>query len=174
MGELSAASDLRVFRCSRCILSSSQQAFNGWERTTRRDFRCTGVEWAIRKKKEGQIKSLPHWKLGHEGLLRRFTQERLLQFSPKHRFRLLAAIFLLALEDLAGRRKLFSHPRQPWRNSFDFHLRRGAQWSVLSSKPSLSTTVPPWRNIISSPSESILMRSPSLNSPSRILTAKGS
>jgi hypothetical protein len=110
-----------------------------------------GFEWAIRKKKEGQIKSLPLFEVRHEGLLRRFTQERLLQFSPKLRFRLLAIMFFLALEDLSGRRKLFSHPCQSLGNSSGFYLRHGAQWSVLSSKPSLSTTVPPWRNIISSP-----------------------
>jgi len=41
-----------------------------------------------------------------------FTQKGLLQFSTQLRFRVLAASFFLALEDLSGRRKLLSHPRQ--------------------------------------------------------------
>jgi len=58
-------------------------------------------------KKEGQIKLLPLFQVRS----RRFAQERLLQLSAELRFRLLAAIFFLALENLAGRRKLFSHSR---------------------------------------------------------------
>jgi hypothetical protein len=61
-------------------------------------------------KKEGQIKLLPLLKLDHEGLLRGFAQERLLQFSAELHFRLFAIIFFLALEDFPGRRKLLSYP----------------------------------------------------------------
>ena len=106
--------------------------------------------------------------------LRRSTRERFLQLLAEFLFRALAGLFLFALEDSCRGRKLFTHPRQPQRNSFGVFLCRGAQWMVLSAQLSSDTADPPWRKSISSPSESILIRSPSLNSPSRIFTARGS
>ena len=62
---------------------------------------------------------------------RRLSRPGLGQFSLQLFFGPLAALGLLALEDLAGGRKLFSHPGQSNGNSLPLTLIRcGGQWSV--------------------------------------------
>jgi hypothetical protein len=51
-------------------------------------------------------------------LLRRFIREGLFELSLKLLFGPLAAVVLLALEDLRRRRNFFPHQREPRRDSF--------------------------------------------------------
>ena len=144
IGKISAESDLRVISLRQeylIALPAGLQRRESPGEILRLSFKLSLEANSANKK--GQTRVCPLRSDGRN-LLRRVVRERFLQFSVKFFLPGLAIIFLAASQDLDGRRKLFSDPRQSLGYSSDLlHQQRGAQWRVLSSKPSLSKTVPP-------------------------------
>src|SRR4030095_15087459 len=115
MGELSAESDLRVFRCSRCILSRSQQAFNGWRRTTRARLSLYRGLNGVSAQKEGKMKLLPLFYVrSRRSVTKVYVRKDSCNSRRSSAFDCLRLCFFLLWRTLAGGGSSFRTRASPW------------------------------------------------------------